>query len=113
VGLTDSGSDGDRLQHVRAVLPCEVRITSPTHPLFGKLLRAKGFKRLNGALLLVVDLPDGSPGTIRADATDVLGADIAPGPAVILDAEGLRALHQLVTRLDAGRKVRRGSKANK
>ena len=26
---------------------------------------------MNGVLLLVVELPDGSPGTVRADATDI------------------------------------------
>ena len=35
-------------------------------------MRATSFRRLNGSLFLVVQLPDGSPGTIRADATDVL-----------------------------------------
>jgi len=70
-------SEGNRLQQLRAVLPCEVRVVAETHPLFGRLLAARSFKRWNGALLLVVELPDGSPGTIRADATDVFG-----GPAV-------------------------------
>ena len=44
------------------------------HPLFGELLACSGFKRRNGVLLLVVELPDGSPGTVRADATDVFAA---------------------------------------
>ena len=35
-----------------------------THPLFGELLACSGLRRWNSALLLVVDLPDGSPGTI-------------------------------------------------
>jgi hypothetical protein len=38
------------------------------HPLFGRLLPARSLKRWNGALL-VVELPDGSTGTIGADAT--------------------------------------------
>ena len=42
VGLAGAGSDGDRLQHFRAVLPCEVRVTATTHPLFGELLRCRG-----------------------------------------------------------------------
>jgi hypothetical protein len=49
-----------------------VRVIAETHPLFGRLLVARSFKRWNGVLLLVVDLPDGSPGTIRADATRIL-----------------------------------------
>ena len=59
---------------------------------------AKSFKRWNGVLLLVIDLPDGSPGTICCDATDVLGV-VEPGPRSVLDAAGLRALHRWVRRL--------------
>ena len=98
VALAGAGSDGDGLQHLRAVLPCEVRVGAETHPLFGRLLAAKSFKRWNGVLLLVIDLPDGSPGTIRCDATDVLGV-VESGPRSVLDAAGLRALHRLVGQL--------------
>ena len=105
VGLAGAGSEGDRLQQLRAVLPCEVRVVAETHPLFGRLLAAKSFKRWNGVLLLVIDLPDGSPGTIRCDATDVLGV-VEPGPRSVLDGAGLRALHRLVgqvaTRAEVG-----------
>ena len=90
--------EGDRLQQLRAVLPCEVRVVAETHPLFGRLLAAKSFKRWNGVLLLVIDLPDGSPGTIRCDATDVLGV-VESGPGSVLDGAGLRALHRLVGQL--------------
>lgn len=96
-----AGSDGDRLQHLRAVLPCEVRVVAETHPLFGRLLAAKAFKRWNGVLLLVVDLPDGSPGTIRADATDVVGTAQTAGLGCVLDPAGLRELHRLVRQLTA------------
>ena len=92
------GTEGDRLQQLRAVLPCEVRVVAETHPLFGRLLAAKSFKRWNGVLLLVIDLPDGSPGTIRCDATDVLGV-VEPGLRSVLDGAGLRALHRLVAQL--------------
>jgi hypothetical protein len=57
------------------------------------------FRRLSGSLFLVVELPDGSPGTIRADATDVLGEPTARGPATVFDGDGVRALHTLVLRL--------------
>jgi hypothetical protein len=87
---------------LRAVLPCEVRVTAGAHPLFGRLVKAASFKRWNGVLLLVVELPDGSPGTIRADATDVLGVVEADGPSVVLDSEGLRRLRSLVTTLGSG-----------
>jgi hypothetical protein len=99
MGLAGAGSDGDRLQQIRAVLPCEVRVVAETHPLFGRLLRALSFKRLSGVVHLVVELPDGSPGTIRADATDVLGERPVRGPLMVLDGEGLRALHALVVRI--------------
>jgi len=71
-----------------------------THPLFGRLLAARSFKRWNGVLLLVIDLPDGSPGTIRCDVTDVLGV-AEPSPRSVLDAAGLRSLHRLVGQLGA------------
>jgi hypothetical protein len=66
------------------------------------LVTASSFKRLNGVLHLVIELPDGSPGTIRADATDVVGAGDAAGLAVVLDAEGLRRLRALVAGLGSG-----------
>ena len=102
VGFADADREGDRLQHLRAVLPCEVRVTGEAHPLFGRLVRAASFKRWNGVLHLVIELPDGSPGTIRADVTDVLGSVAADGPAVVVDAEGLRRLRSLVTVLGSG-----------
>ena len=50
-------------------------------------------------LLLVVELPDGSPGTVRADATNVFAAvPIAP-TGLVLDGEGIQALHALVVGL--------------
>ena len=36
------------------------------HPLCEQLVSASSFKRWNG-VPLVIELPDGSPGTIRAD----------------------------------------------
>ena len=54
-------------------------------------------------LLLVVDLPDGSPGTIRADATDMLGVGGPQSAVSVLDEAGLRELRRLVGRLWASR----------
>lgn len=96
--LAGTGSDTDRLQHLRAVLPCDVRVTASSHPLFGRLLAARGFKRLDGVVFLVVQLPDGSPGTIRVDATDVLGK-VSVTASAVFDVDGLHALHELVGRL--------------
>ena len=77
-----------------------MRVTSAAHPLSGRLVAARSFKRLNGVLLLlVVELPDGSPGTIPAAATDVLGPVEADGPVVVLDAAGWRRLQALAMTL--------------
>ena len=84
------------------MLPCDVRVTSKTHPLSGRLVAARSFKRLNGVLLLVIELPDGSPGTIPAEATDVLGAVEAAGPGTVLDAAGWRRLRALAAALGGG-----------
>ena len=62
-------------------------------------MAARSFKRLDGVLLLVIELPDGSPGTIPAAATDVLGPADPVGPAVVLDAAGLRRLRALAVAL--------------
>ena len=85
------------------MLPREVRVTSATHPLSGRLLAARSFTRLGGVLMLVVELPDGSPGTIPVAATDVLGPSEPGGAAVVLDAAGLRRLRALVLALGGGR----------
>lgn len=103
MGFAGARSEGDKLQQLRAVLPCDVRVIAETHPLFGRVLAARSFKRWNGVLLLVVELPDGSPGTIRVDATDVFGSGEPQGVVSVLDAAGLRELHSLVQRLCASR----------
>ena len=48
VSLAGAGREGDKLQHLRAMLPCEVRVTGEAHPLFGRLVKAASFKRWNG-----------------------------------------------------------------
>jgi hypothetical protein len=82
-------------------LPYEVRVTAATHPLFGQLLAARDFRRVEGVVFLVVELPDGSPGTIRADATDVLGVGAVESVVTVLDVNGLRALNHLVRGLQS------------
>ena len=71
-------------------------MTAWSHPLFGDVLDASGFKRWNGELLLVVRLPDGSPGTVRAEATDVFATPPAQPSLFVLDGDGLLRLHRLV-----------------
>jgi hypothetical protein len=82
-----------------------VRVTAELHPLCGELLACSGFKRWNGVLLLVVELPDGSPGTVRADATNVFAGTPMRPTQLVLDGEGIRGLHGLVVALQQ----RRGS----
>jgi hypothetical protein len=76
-------------------------VTAATHPLFEQLLAARDFRRVDGVVFLVVGLPDGSPGTVRADATDVLGVDAAASVVTVLDVNGLRALNHLVRGLQS------------
>ena len=99
VAATNQRSDGERLQHLRSLLPCRVRVTAAVHPLFGELLACSGFKRWNGVLLLVVELPDGSPGTVHADATDIFPTAPLTPTGLVLDGEGIQALHGLVVAL--------------
>lgn len=85
---------------------------SPAHPLYGRVLEARSFRRLRGVLMLAVVLPDGSAGTIPAAATDVLGEQPPPepGPGTVLTAEGarrLRALLEAKSRGSANRGTRR------
>ncbi len=80
-----------------------MRVTAATHPLFGELLAASDFRRLDGVLHLVVALPDGSPGTIRAEATDVLGARPEGTAGTVLDVDGLLSLRGLVFQLQPDR----------
>jgi hypothetical protein len=93
--------EGDKLQHVRAALPCEVLVTAAAHPLFGSHLTAYAFRHVDGVLHLKVKLPEGRPGLVRADVTDVHG-DAEEGPGLVLDVAGLRELRVLVMRLRDG-----------
>lgn len=75
-----------------------------THPLFGSLLEAVSFKRLSRVLYLVVGLPDGSPGTIPAAATNVYGEAAAAEESVtVLTVEGVRRLQLVVSALSSQR----------
>jgi hypothetical protein len=75
-------------------------VSAPRHPLFGEELAARTFKRLRGELLLVVVLPDGSPGTISVEATDVLGEPVSLKWAEgTLSVEGVRHLRALLGRV--------------
>jgi hypothetical protein len=111
--LPGAGRDSDRLQQLRALLPCEVRVTAVTHPLFGRLLPASGFSRRGGVLMLVVVFGDGSPGMIPADATDVLGDRPAREAATVVSVEGVRALRALAMVLAPPGRSLSGSRTRK
>jgi hypothetical protein len=83
------------------VLPCEVLVTATAHPLFGRRLTAYAFRHVDGVLHLKVRLPEGRPGLVRADATDVHG-DGEERLGLVLDVAGLRELRVLVLRLRDG-----------
>ena len=100
-GLVVLDQEGAKLQRVRAALPCEVLVTAAAHPLFGSRLTAYAFRHVDGVLHLKVKLPEGRPGLVRADATDVAG-DGEERPALVLDVAGLRELRVLVLRLRDG-----------
>jgi len=89
---------GCRLRHLRAVLPCEVRVLGG-HPLAGCTLMASWFKHIGGVLVLGVELPDGSAATVPAAVTDVFGAVVVQEAGLVLDADGLRGLRALAARL--------------
>ena len=76
-----------------------MRVAAVTHPLYGRVLDAVSFVHRGGVLHLVVRLPDSSPATIPASATDIFGEHAAAGPATVLDADGVRRLHSLVAAL--------------
>ena len=82
------------------MLPCDITVIDDAHPLFGERLRALSFRRRQGVLRLVVVLPDGTPGMVAADATDVFGdaGTVVAGLATTLSVEGVRRLRSRLAR---------------
>jgi hypothetical protein len=98
-GFAGADSAGDRLQQLRAVLPCEITVIDCAHPLCGERLRALSFRRRQGVLRLVVVLPDGTPGMVAADATDVFGGEgVVARLATTLSVDGVRRLRSRLAR---------------
>ncbi len=64
-------------------------------------------------LFLIVVLPDGSPGTIPAAATDVLGDEPTVALATVLSVEGIRLLQGLVGTLKRPRRSSSSPKTRK
>ncbi len=103
MGLPGAWRHSDRLQQLRSILPTEVRVIRATHPLFGQVLEATSFKRWRDVLHLVVTLPDGSPGTVPAESTNVFGPEEGDSVATVLSAEGFRHLYEVVGILAAAK----------
>jgi hypothetical protein len=79
------------------LLPCEVVVTAVTHPLHGCRLRAYAVRHVDGVPHLKVELPDGMPGLVAAEATDAFGVEAAGADAgLVLDGAGLRRLRAVV-----------------
>jgi hypothetical protein len=58
---------------------------------------------VDGVPHLKVELPDGMPGLVAAEATDALGAEPGgTGAGLVLDGDGLRRLRAVVMRLRDG-----------
>ncbi len=78
-------------------------VTAVTHPLCGCMLRAYAVRHVGGVPHLKVELPDGMPGLVAAEATDALGTVPAgAGAGLVLDGDGLRRLRAVVMRLRDG-----------
>ena len=73
-------------------------MTASWHPLCGRAMLARSFRRLKGELMLAVVLPDGPAGMVAAVATDVFGEQprAGPGPGTVLTADGVRRLRALL-----------------
>ena len=93
-------SAGDRLQQLRAMLPCDITVIDEGHPLLRERLRALSFRCRQAVLRLVVVLPDGTPGMVAADATEVFGdaGTSASRLPTILSVDGVRRLRSRLAR---------------
>ena len=82
------------------MLPCDITVIDERHPLLRERLRALSFRRRQGVLRLVVVLPDGTPGMVAADATDVFGdaGTSASQLPTILSVDGVRRLRSRLAR---------------
>jgi hypothetical protein len=78
-----------------------VVVTVVTHPLCGCTLRAYAVRHVDGVPHLKVEMPDGMPGLVAAEATDALGI-VPAGAGLVLDGDGLRRLRAVVMRLRDG-----------
>ena len=102
-----------QLASVLANLPEKVRVTWADHQLYGTELPVHGWHRIQGEIHLLVTLPDGSRGYLPASATALFDAQEADRPALILTADGVRQLRQLVEAFRARSRRRQRSAGRK
>jgi hypothetical protein len=92
---------GDRLQHIQARLPGDIRLTSRRHPLVGQVVRAEQAHRWNGEIWIVVQLPDGYRGRVRIGETDLDDGQPDEPTTATISVDGIRSLRELLDRLKA------------
>lgn len=69
-------------------------------------MRAEKAHRWNGEIWLVVMLPDGFPGRVRASETDLIGSSgLEQLGTASLSVEGIRGLREGISRLNSRQAV--------
>jgi hypothetical protein len=99
---------------VLAHLPERVRIVWPHHQLCGAELVVHSWQRVKGEIHLLLTLPDGSRACLPAAATSLWEPLVDDDrPAVMLTADRIRQLHQLMDALQARTRRRHRSVGRK
>ena len=102
------------IARVLAHLPERVRIVWPHHQLCGAELAVHSWQRINGEIHLLVTLPDGSNACLPAAATSLWEPFVHDeSPAVMLSADHIRQLRQLLDALQARTRRRHRSVGRK
>jgi hypothetical protein len=73
-------------------------VTALAHPLCGERLMVEGRRRVGGVPCLIVRLPDGTPGTVEAQATSagLVASEPPAATGALLSVEGVRWLRRLL-----------------
>ena len=88
-------------------------IVWPDHQLYGAELPVHGWHHIHGEIHLLVTLPDGSRAYFPAAGTALFECAERDRPALMLTADGIRQLRQLMEALQARRRRRRRSTSRK
>jgi hypothetical protein len=99
---------------VLAHLPERVRILWPHHQLCGAELAVHSWQRVHGEIHLLLTLPDGSRACLPAAATSLWEPLVHDEPSsVMLSADRIRQLRQLMDALQARTRRRQRSVSRK